>query len=339
MNNTLALVRAAHLHDYIAVMRDIGAPVDRYLAHSRLPPHIEETPNLYVSVTIAMEWIARCGRDIEPMALGFLAAQQASITSLRPSHQAMIVAAQTGLRRLEILLCIARLEDSGFRAGGQLEEGRVRIFCDIAHLERHPFICFAEWLNLQAVISVVRSVAGPDWCPSEMSFVSRQPVPPTVQAAFPNTRILIGQPRTSILVGNEYLGYSTGGAAALPAEPSRMLHSEELDDLTGEWTFTSLLRATIRPYLNGGDPDLALAAEIAGMSKRSLQRRLRQNGSSYSQILKEARFELARSLLEDRSIKIIDVAITSGYESPQHFSRAFRLYTGTTPTAYRNTIA
>ncbi len=37
-------------------------------------------------------------------------------------------------------------------------------------------------------------------------------------------------------------------------------------------------------------------------------------------------------------MKVIDVAFMAGYESPQHFTRAFRRFTGVTPTAYRRHI-
>jgi len=105
------------------------------------------------------------------------------------------------------------------------------------------------------------------------------------------------------------------------------------------WDFLNLLRMILQPYLNGGRPGLSLVAEIVGMSARTLQRRLQQSGSSYSQILREARFDLARSLLDDSGAKIIDVAMTAGYDSQQHFTRAFRRFTGLTPTRYRRAKA
>ncbi len=340
MSSRLALVRAAHLNDYIAVMRAFGAPVERDLARSTLPTSIEETPDLYVSIPIAVEWIAQCGRDVEPMELGLLASGHASLASLRPAHQAAIIRAQTGFRRLEALFAIARLEDNCFRAGVRQEAGQFRVFCDMAHLGRHPFICFAEWLNLQGVIAVVRSIAGPAWYPREMTFVSRYAVPKAVHAAFPNTRILVGQPNTSILVDREHLARSTAGPTRPPEDASTLLCSGEIIGGTTEpWTFAGLLRQIIQPYLGEGNADLAFTAEVVGMSKRTLQRQLQLSGSSYSEILQEARFERARSLLDNPDAKVIEVALASGYESPQHFTRAFRRFTGVTPTTYRRHLA
>lgn len=331
----LSIVRAAHLHDYVSVLRALGAPVDRELERSRLPGRIEETPDLYVNTAVAMEWTARAGRDLDPMELGLLAARNASLSTLRPIHQASIVMAQTGLLRLTALAGISRFEDSTLDFGIRREGENVRILCDMTGLTRHPSICFAEWLNLQAVITVVRSVAGPWWRPSEMCFVSSHRVPEAVKAAFPDTRILLRQPQTSIVVARADLARPTKHAAAAGASSS----ADATDAPPAAWEFASLLRMMVQPYLREGSLDVASAAEMAGISTRTLQRRLKLCGSSYSRIVQEARFALARTGLEDPALKIIDVAMMAGYESPQHFSRAFRRFTGCTPTEYRHRSA
>ncbi|UHD17275.1 AraC family transcriptional regulator [Thiocapsa bogorovii] len=348
MSPRLAIVRAAHLRDYLVVMRRIGMPVDRELARSRLPPQIEETPDLYVSVPVAIEWIAHCGRDLEPMALGFLGARQASRASIKPVHLTEMLAAQTGYRRLEAFIRIACREDNGLRVSLRQEGDQTRVICDMVHLGRHPFICFAEWLNLQGVMSVMSDLAGPNWRPRELTFVSRYAPPDLAREALPDTRILVGQPYSSILIDSVHLARPCGGTSI----PSHTVSDTEsrtglasieqgngASDQVEAWDFLHLLRMLLQPYLNGGRPDLSLVAEIVGMSTRTLQRRLQQSRSSYSEVLQEARFDLARSLLDEPGAKVIDVAMTSGYESQQHFTRAFRRFTGLTPTRYRRAMA
>jgi hypothetical protein len=183
------------------VLREIGAPVDRDLARSKLPQHIEATPDLYVSIPASLEWIARTGHDLHPMELGLLAARKASLSSLCPAQQAALNTTQTGLKRLEALAASSRFEDSVLEMGIRQERDDVRVICDMAGLGRHPFMCLAEWLNLQAVISVVSSVAGPSWNPRGICFASRSHPTEAVQAAFPDTRILVDQPHTSVTVG------------------------------------------------------------------------------------------------------------------------------------------
>ncbi|MFX0542448.1 helix-turn-helix domain-containing protein [Roseovarius sp. S4756] len=336
MGGRLALVRATHLLDYIAVLRDAGAPVDRDLARSLLPPRIEETPNLYVSVPVVLEWVARTGHDFHPMELGLLGAQKASLASLCPAHQIAIMTAQTGLKRLEAVIAIARFEDSALDVSIRHEGDDLRIGCCMTELGQHRFLCFAEWLNVQGVISVIRSVMGAAWCPSEICFVSPMCPPPAVQAAFPNTRIMVGQPNTSVVVSRADLARSTCNPPTSASEAPAVLAPLEVEDARSAWEFIGLMRVLIQPYLNEGRIDIAVAAEIAGISARTLQRRLKQSGSTYSQILQEARFELARKRLEDPGMKVIDVAMMVGYDSPQHFTRAFRRFTGVTPSQYRN---
>jgi AraC-like DNA-binding protein len=335
VSGRLALVRAKHLNDYIAVLRDVGAPVDRELARSLLPPRIEETPDLYVSIPVALEWIARTGHDLHPMELGLRGAQKASLASLRPAQQAALMTAQTGLKRLEALANLSRQEDSALEMAVRYEGDDVRVICTMATLDSHIFVCLAEWLNLQAIISVIRSVAGVAWCPSEMCFVSSGSPPEAVHAAFPNTRLLMGQPQTSVTVARADITRPTCDVILSMHDTLASLSSKDEQDAQSAWKFVSLLRLMIQPYLDEGRIDVAFVAEMAGVSTRTLQRRLKQSGNSYSQIVQEARFELARSCLEDPSMKIIDVAMMAGYENPQHFTRAFRRFNGVTPSQYR----
>jgi hypothetical protein len=54
---SIPVVRAQHLIHYIDVLRDAGMPVERALERSRLPVSIEQTPNDYVSLPHALDWV------------------------------------------------------------------------------------------------------------------------------------------------------------------------------------------------------------------------------------------------------------------------------------------
>lgn len=325
----IAIVRAAHLHVYLDELREIGVPVKHALANSSLPSWIEETPDAYVSLPLSLDWIARCGRDLELMDIGFRAAQRATMASLSIPLRHALVDAPTGFARMRALLRLAALDDSVLAPRMHLEGDLVRVVCDLQGLGRNPFVCLGEWLSLQALISIVRSVAGPRWCPAEMTFVARQRPTFAAQEAFPDTRILVGQPHTSILIGRDVLARPSAAGEGGASDQSCV------DDEVATWSFAAALRSAIRPYLADGYPDLSLMAEVVGLTGRTLQRRLQRCGRTYSELVREERFDLARELLVDPSAKIIDVAMAAGYETPQHFSRAFRQLAGVSPSAYR----
>jgi AraC-like DNA-binding protein len=77
------------------------------------------------------------------------------------------------------------------------------------------------------------------------------------------------------------------------------------------------------------------AAKELGMSARTLRRRLALEGLSFASVLNEQRKETALAMLRSRELSVDDVAARLGYSNAANFTRAFRQWTGMTPTAYR----
>jgi AraC-like DNA-binding protein len=73
-------------------------------------------------------------------------------------------------------------------------------------------------------------------------------------------------------------------------------------------------------------------------SPRSLQRRLREEGVSFLDVVDKVRKTLSISYLASGNYQVKDVAYTLGYNDPSAFLRAFKRWTGTTPSVYRQQI-
>jgi AraC-like DNA-binding protein len=84
-----------------------------------------------------------------------------------------------------------------------------------------------------------------------------------------------------------------------------------------------------------GFPSLDEAAKAFGFSVRTLKRRLDDEGESFSSILDEQRRERALLLLRSTGLSIEAVSDRVGYSDIANFTRAFRRWTETTPTAFR----
>jgi AraC-like DNA-binding protein len=72
-----------------------------------------------------------------------------------------------------------------------------------------------------------------------------------------------------------------------------------------------------------------------GMSVRTLQRRLADMGVSYSDLVDEVRLASALTLIDDRSIKLSEIARRLGYADAANFDRAFKRWTGLSPSQAR----
>jgi AraC-like DNA-binding protein len=78
-----------------------------------------------------------------------------------------------------------------------------------------------------------------------------------------------------------------------------------------------------------------MVARELGLSERTLQRRITDEGTTFRQMLNETRHELVRQYLGNASVEINEAAFLVGYEDPNSFYRAFRSWEGQTPAEWR----
>jgi AraC-like DNA-binding protein len=89
----------------------------------------------------------------------------------------------------------------------------------------------------------------------------------------------------------------------------------------------------------GGYPDQEAVAARLHMSSRTLARKLRDDGGSFQQLLDDARRRDACALIENGGLELQDVATRLGYRNPANFTRAFRKWTGESPSQYQKRSA
>jgi AraC-like DNA-binding protein len=86
------------------------------------------------------------------------------------------------------------------------------------------------------------------------------------------------------------------------------------------------------------EPDAAALAKRLGLSQRSMQRKLGDLGTSFSEQLNLARVARAKGLLLQTRESMTQIAFSVGFSSLEHFSRTFRAQVGTNPSAYREAL-
>lgn len=108
------------------------------------------------------------------------------------------------------------------------------------------------------------------------------------------------------------------------------------DPLYSANSFACTARAFIDFMLDDGEPTVERFAEASGFSVRTSQRRLAAEGTSFSDLLDEARRARALVALSGSSKSITHVAADLGYSGQPSFVRAVRRWTGVSPRRYRN---
>ena len=82
-------------------------------------------------------------------------------------------------------------------------------------------------------------------------------------------------------------------------------------------------------------PNLNEAAQLLGLSPRSLRRKLADVGTTYQGVLDAVRLAIAKRLLRETTTPIAAVGYELGFNNPSDFSRAFKKWAGSSPSAYR----
>lgn len=90
-----------------------------------------------------------------------------------------------------------------------------------------------------------------------------------------------------------------------------------------------------RLLVQGYPPRLAAAAAQMNCSRRTLQRRLRENGASFQQELADVRRILARRLLHNTVLDPVAIAMLLGFSEPNSFTRHLHSHEGMSPLQWR----
>jgi AraC-like DNA-binding protein len=131
---------------------------------------------------------------------------------------------------------------------------------------------------------------------------------------------VIAQP---IPAGNEELATETGRIAE---RYLATLDPERVQDR---------VRKILLRLLPSGEVDQEAVAKTLHRSVSSLQRQLRAEGASYRQILDETRVTLAQQFVREKRYSLGQIAYLLGFSDQANFSRAFKRWTGHTPTEFR----
>ena len=96
-------------------------------------------------------------------------------------------------------------------------------------------------------------------------------------------------------------------------------------------------RAIIDNLPTGKVSDKLIAREL-NLSERSLQRKLKERGTSYRIVLDNMREMAAIQYIKNPVNTMSDIAFLLGFSEQSAFSRAFKKWTGTSPIKYRNSL-
>lgn len=325
------LVLLGTAREIYAVLEERGMDPDEIIAEAGLDPRLFRNGNSILPFKALCRLFADAMRRTECGHLALLVGQRASLDTLGPvgalmRHSPTIGAALTGLE--------AHLWIQNRGAVAQLD-----VSDELAAFSYSPYDpgTSGAALNseeaLATTVSVLRELAGHQWSPQEVRLPRAAPPDLAPYWHFFRAPVRFDQDVAAIVAPASFLSQRIAGADphALQAARRRIQSIEEHHDRS----LVDRLRRLLRTELMKSRCSAGSVAERFAVNRRTLNRRLKAEGTTFREVADQVRFEIARQLISETSLELSHVAAVLNFSEPCAFTRAFRRWSGHSPSTWR----
>ena len=322
-----------YLHLLAELLRSTGVDEQSLLQRVGLDPSRLSSPDLRVSQPQASEFMTRAIIESGEPGLGIMLAGELKL----PLHGALGTAVMSSGNLGEALDLMTRyltlrspdLRVENYREGGQA------VFRVVCSNDLGPLQSFALDATVFCCVTLGSQLIG---SPIDGACVRRRGPEP---AYFQRFRHRIPMPvhyqsaEDAIVIPARYLSAPLKFSDEQLAAASRAQCEEALHTLTRDAGFSTRVRRVIEtshPF----PPKLARVASTLFVSERTLKRRLHEESRSFQALVDEVRLERAGELLEGTAMNLSQIADALGYADAANFTRAFKRWTGVSPSQFRN---
>ena len=312
-----------------ALMRMAGiAPLDLTDSSARVP--------LARYVALLEASIELCNDTALPLKFGeHVPIDELSDVALVVANAASAEEGQAKMNRYIPLMMDDGEESSAPRMDFVHRSGKIWIRLASPIYARHPIV--TEAAMARAVSSVRRMsrlydvASTTELFPEEIHFTWTEPAHRAEYDRLFGVPLVFGSDTNAFVVNAAFL------SARMPqrfsaAVPALMAHA---DELLARLDRSTSLRARVDDELlrsfESGDVRMAKVAQQLGMSRATLLRRLRADGTTFAEVLENLRHERALRLLNEEKRSVSQTAHLLGFSDPAAFSRAFKRWTGVSP--------
>jgi AraC-like DNA-binding protein len=188
-------------------------------------------------------------------------------------------------------------------------------------------------LSLGIGCSLIRLYFGKNWSPRAVYFQHQAPPDLAPYNMLFHAPISFAQEFNGLVFDANLLNCTIG---TFEPEIKQFLGSY-LDELerSRKQDLVNQVSVLIRDLLPKGACSLKNTAQLMGLKERALQRRLNKEGTSFQQILDQVRQQMAKEFLSSPNTNLTNLAQVLGYADLSTFSKAFKLWFGTSPSRYK----
>jgi len=337
---TIPVVNIGWIHPFLEILDEVSVPSEGILREADLPILATEDGSVMVPTDKIYRLVHLATRATRLPDLGFRAGNRIELAPLLPAPEQYW--SRPGVFRtlesfIDVNLASTSHGDLWVESKSDKEKS-IEFFYKGTFGRGNPAFPIVEQFMVALMVRFTRFAAGADWRPDLVNLRAISVPEEAIRKLVGEAEVRCAQTRTSIVFPTHHW---VGRIEPIPPRVSKIWkrHTRSLQDWHPGTDLAGSLRLVLGAYLPDGSPGIELAAKLCGTTVRTLQRRLGDQGTTYSQLLDELRHDLAIYLLRDPDREASDISRELGYRDPAIFTRAFRRWTGATPSEFRRALS
>jgi AraC-like DNA-binding protein len=187
------------------------------------------------------------------------------------------------------------------------------------------------------MVQLIRWLIGSSWRPLRVCFAHASPGQAQVQRAFFQAPVWYEQRASGIAIDQQTLRRRVETSSPFLRRLAKQYLEASLGNKPAD--FSTRVSEVIAQRLPRESCTIEEVAEMLGVHRRTLARRLERDGESYSGLLQKARCQIAQHAAADRHLSLTEAAEVTGFQNLSSFSRWFRETFGRSATQWRQDSA
>ena len=324
-------IRSGALAGFNQLVPHLGGDPSALLAEVGLPADCVRRHDLLIPIATLTELLNNCARELRCPDFGLRLANMQGVRVLGALGQLLLgnVDLNAALEATQRYMALHN----------QAEHWRIHVVGNDLMAERHDHFDAAlpaqqyRELSMGGCFRLIQDLAGQDIRPRQVHFRHRGEAPAQRYRDFFYTEVLFEQACDRMVFDADIvqrpLCSPNASLKNYFEEFTRQLLADRRD------SFAAQVQVLIWQTLGAQRHSLDQIAGMLDIPARTLQRRLREEGTTFKQLLQDARMQTARWHLSASSIDINLLSATLGYTDISAFSKAFRVAHGISPLQWR----
>lgn len=314
-----------------AILEEFGVALGDVLEATGMRADVFEDPDNLVPYPVIGRLLSVSARYTSCDYIGLLLGQRGRLATMGLAGQVALCADTAG-EGLQKFVDFFVLQNTAATVSLISDGGFARLVYAIAE----PGVSDTGQLQLGAMAlayNILQDLCGPDWLPTVVTIANSAPRNLRPCQQFFRAPLRFDSDESTIIFESHWLQRPL---PQLDLRNRRQIETEvrvRRDAILAE--FPTLLRRILRKQLLLGEFSMDSIAALLGMHRRTLDRKLKQHGMHYGEMLESLKRDVACQLLRDTNLPMQRIAESLHYSSAANFSTAFRRWTSICPSIYR----